>query len=102
MRTSFNFKKSIMSKYLKEWMKAASAEQQEDLASRIGSSRNYLYHLAGGFRHASPELASAIERATADMDKKHSLPLIFRTDLSPACAGCDFAKKCLGKNASRK
>lgn len=91
-----------MSKYLKEWMKVADADRQEDLALRIGSSRSYLYQLAGGFRHASPELATAIEHATTEMNKKFSLPVIYRTDLSPACAGCDFAKKCLGRNASRK
>ena len=84
-------------------MQAATAAQQEDLAARIGSSRNYLYHLAGGFRSASPELGSAIERATYDMRREYGehLPLIFRTDLVPACAGCDFAKKCLGKTATR-
>lgn len=93
-----------MSKYLKDWMRAANAAQQEELASRIGSSRNYLYHLAGGFRTASPELAQLIEHHTADMQRRpggKELPLVFRTDLAPACAGCDFAKKCLGKIATR-
>ncbi len=92
-----------MSQYLKEWMKSATASEQEELASRIGSSRNYLYHLAGGFRTASPELAIAVESATAEMRRKYGerLPQVFRTDLAPACAGCDFARKCLGKVATR-
>lgn len=93
-----------MSKYLKDWMRAANAAQQEELASRIGSSRNYLYHLAGGFRTASPELAKLIERHTADMQRRPGggeLPLVFRTDLAPACASCEFARKCLGKIATR-
>lgn len=89
-----------MNKYMKAWMQAATAAEQEELASRIGSSRNYLYHLAGGFRAASPELARAIESATHEMHSER-LPLVFRTDLSPACAGCDFAKQCLGKTATR-
>lgn len=84
-------------------MQAATAAEQEDLASRIGSSRNYLYHLAGGFRSASPELGRAIELSTYDMRREigERLPLVFRTDLAPACASCDFAKKCLGNTASR-
>lgn len=92
-----------MNKYMKEWMQAASASEQEELARRIGSSRNYLYHLAGGFRSASPELARLIELSTYDMRREFGerLPLVFRTDLAPACASCDFAKKCLGKTATR-
>lgn len=93
-----------MNKYMKAWMRAASASQQEELASRVGTSRNYLYHLAGGFRSASPELAQLIEHHTEDMQRRAGggeLPLVFRTDLSPACAGCDFARKCLGKVATR-
>lgn len=88
---------------MKLWMKAATPEEQELLAQRVGTTRNYLYHLAGDFRSASAELARAIESATAEMHKASAgrLPRIYRTDLAAACAGCDFAQKCLGSAAVR-
>lgn len=86
---------------MKLWMQAASVEQQFDLAKRAGTSRNYLYHLAGNFRDASAELAQRIERASLDMHKetRGRLPRVYRTDLNAACRGCDFALKCLGPKA---
>lgn len=88
---------------LKLWMRAATAEEQEILAKRVGTTRTYLYHIAGEFRSASPELAASIERVTADMHKasRGRLPRIYRTDLATACAGCEFAQKCLGPAAMR-
>jgi transcriptional regulator with XRE-family HTH domain len=86
---------------MKQWMQAATPVQQFDLAKRAGTSRNYLYHLAGNFRDASAELAQRIERACLEMHKetKGALPKVYRTDLNNACRGCDFAQKCLGQAA---
>lgn len=86
---------------MKLWMQAASTEQQFELAKRAQTSRMYLYHLAGGFRDASAELAQRIEKASAEMHKESrgKLPRIYRTDLNAACRGCDFALKCLGPRA---
>lgn len=88
---------------MKLWMRASTPQEQQLLAERVGTTRTYLYHLAGGFRSASPELAIAIEHATADMYKASAgrLPRIYRTDLAKACAGCEFAQKCLGPAAVR-
>jgi DNA-binding transcriptional regulator YdaS (Cro superfamily) len=87
----------------KHWMRAATPEEQDILAKRAGTTRAYLYHISSEIRQASPELASAIERATAAMhtESKGRLPKIYRTDLSKACAACDFAQKCLGAAAVR-
>ncbi len=87
----------------KLWMRAATASEQELLAKRVGTTRTYLYHIAGNFRSASPELAAAIERATTEMHKASNgrLPRIYRTDLATACASCEFAQKCLGAAAVR-
>ena len=86
---------------MKLWMQAASTEQQFELAKRAETSRNYLYHLAGGFRDASAELAQRIEKASAEIHKetRGKLPKIYRTDLNNACRQCDFAQKCLGAAA---
>lgn len=86
---------------LKLWMRAATAEEQELLAERCNTSRQYLYQLSGGFRVSSAELGSAIERETRAMAKvsKGRLPVIYRTDLVPACRACEYAQKCLGPRA---
>lgn len=83
---------------LKAWMQIATPEQQEDLATRAGTTRPYLYHLAGEFREATPVLAKYIEHASLEMHKetRGALPKVYRTDLNGACRQCDFAAKCLG------
>jgi hypothetical protein len=86
---------------LKLWMRAATPDEQELLAERAGTSRQYLYQLSGGFRICSAELGSCIERETRVMAKasKARLPVVYRTDLVPACRACEYAHKCLGARA---
>lgn len=93
---------------MKQWMRLATPEEQQLLAHNVGTSRSYLYHLAAGDdsaykREPRPALAIAIERETAAMHKasKGRLPRVYRTDLVEACAGCEFALKCLGAAAVR-
>ena len=82
---------------MKAWMAAATVEEQETLAARVGTTRGMLYQYAGGHRTASAERAGAIERATAEMNKasKGRRPKIYRTDLSEACLSCEYAQRCL-------
>ena len=77
----------------KVWMRAATPEEQELLAAEIGTSREYLYQLSGGFRKASPERGAAIEEVSSKMHAASlgRLPLIYRTDMVDACRGCAFA-----------
>lgn len=86
---------------MKLWMRLASTAQQEDLAQRAGTSRAYLYHLAGGFREASPELAQRIEQASFAMHRetRRKLPKVYRTDLNSGCKACEYAARCLGPAA---
>ena len=86
---------------MKAWMQAADPLQQFELAKRAETSRQYLYHLSGGFRDASPALARRIERVTLSMNKetKGKLPKVYRTDLNKDCRECEFAAKCLGAAA---
>jgi hypothetical protein len=88
---------------VKAWMQVATRGRQEQLAKRAGTTRAYLYHLAGGFRAASPELAMAIERVSAEMhrESRGRLPRLYRTDMAPVCRSCDFAQRCLGPIAVR-
>ena len=82
-------------------MSAATVEEQETLATRVGTTRGMLYQYAGGHRTASAERAGAIERATAEMHRasKGRLPKVYRTDLAEACLTCEYAQKCLGAKA---
>lgn len=87
----------------KVWMRAATPSEQNVLATAIGTSREYLYHLSGGFRKASAERGAAIEVETARMHAESGgrLPAIYRTDMVAACRDCEFAKQCLGARAER-
>jgi hypothetical protein len=78
------------------------------LADRVGTTKQYLYHLSASedklySREPKPRLAAAIERVSAEMHKATGgrLPLIYRTDLVTACRECYFAQKCLGPAAIR-
>lgn len=87
---------------LKAWMRLATPEEQNALASAAGTSRMYLYHLANDQsnygRSASPELAKRIEQAAAPLAAANPrLPRLLRTDLAKACRECEFAVKCLGE-----
>lgn len=83
---------------LRKWMTAASPAEQNELAKRAGTTRNYLYQLSGGHRTASAELAGTIEIASIALRLKNAaLPLIDRMSLCAACAACPYAKKCRRK-----
>ena len=84
---------------IKIWMAAATPDEQELLAQRVGTTRAMLYQYSGGHRSASAERAIAIERETKAMHRasKGRLPQIYRTDLSAACRSCEFAARCLGE-----
>jgi len=88
---------------MKLFMRAAEPEEQELLARNCGTTRAYLYHIAGGFRAPQPELAARIEEQTAIMHTASNgrLPKLYRTDLVSACAQCPYAAKCLGADAVR-
>lgn len=88
---------------LKLWMRASVAEEQEILARACGTTRAYLYQLAGGFRTPNVDLAAALETQTAIMHTASNgrLPKLYRTDLVSACAQCPYAAKCLGADAVR-
>lgn len=85
------------------WMRTATADEQNLLAERAGTSRGYLYQLSGGHREASAALGAAIETTSLEMAKASEgrLPELYRTDLVEACRACPYAQKCLGTKAVR-
>lgn len=95
-----------MSTKLKAWMAAATPKEQAEMARRARTSRAYMYAIANSGanasradsakRRVSPELAGKMERAALTMREKNpKLPALLRPDLSPTCAGCEYAKRCL-------
>jgi hypothetical protein len=86
---------------MKAWMMAATPPEQITLAEMVGTSRQMLYHYAGGFREVSASRAGEIEAATKAMAKasKGRLPIVYRTDVAEACRGCEYARRCLGDRA---
>lgn len=93
---------------LKTWLRAATPAERDTLAERVGTSSQYLNHLAAGEdtnyrREAKPALAAAIERETQAMAKASAgrLPVVWRTDLNGTCRNCSFAQECLGDVATR-
>ena len=94
-----------MSTKLKEWMAVATANEQQTLATLARTSRAYMYTVANagstkrkasGRRIISADLAGRMARAAADLRLVNpSLPELLRTDLSPTCGDCEYAKRCL-------
>jgi DNA-binding transcriptional regulator YdaS (Cro superfamily) len=80
------------------WMRQATVAEQVHLANLVGTTRGNLYQYASGNRTPSSERAIKIEAATQELARmtKGRLPVLYRTDMSPACASCHFAQKCLG------
>ena len=88
---------------LRLWMREATTEQQERLARAANTTRAQLYQVAGGFRRFGPGKAGMIEREAEVMHRetKGLLPRLYRTDLAPECAACEYARQCLGPVAQR-
>jgi hypothetical protein len=86
-----------MNAHMKQWMVTATSGEQTELAITAGTSRGHLYQLSSGERTAGPQLAQRIEAASKMLRKiNKKLPILKRSQLCPACGGCEFAKKCGG------
>ena len=91
---------------MKAWLNAATTPERELLAAKVGTSPQYLAHIAvneGKRYQREPKigLAAGIERETSAMAKasKGRLPVVLRTDLIEGCRQCPYAKKVLGERA---
>ncbi|PHM31319.1 transcriptional regulator [Xenorhabdus innexi] len=54
---------------LHRWKKEASKDDWGNLAQIVGTSVGYLNLIAGGFRRASPDMASRIEEGTKQFNR---------------------------------
>ena len=91
---------------LKVFLNAATSAEKAMLADLSGTTLGTLHQVAGGYRKNGAAvvragLAMRIEAAVAVLRKANrSLPELFRTNLSPECRECDFAKRCLGNKTA--
>lgn len=77
-----------------KWLNSASTLEQDALAHTAGTSRQYLYHIASGFRKASAEMGAAIEKASNKLraSSRKRLPKLTRKDICEVCARCPYKK----------
>ena len=76
---------------LRRWMDKATPAQKKRLAREARTTLGTLYQIAGSYRtdgvpRVEADLAGRIARATGYV--------IRREELSPACAKCEYAKRC--------
>ena len=90
---------------LKAWLNAATVAERDLLAERVGTSSQYLAHIAVNDdklykREPKISLAAGVERETKVMHKasKGRLPTVLRTDLVEGCRDCPYAQKALGQH----
>ena len=94
-----------MSEKLRAWMAVATAQEQQTLAMFSRTSRAYMYTVANagstkrkvsGKRIISADLAGRLAQAASALRVINpALPELLRTDLSPTCGDCEYAKRCL-------
>lgn len=90
---------------LRKWMRVATPEERQELADRAGTTIGNLHQISGSYRSGGrPQIRSGlairIEQAARILQKENrDLPSLVRTDLSPECADCEYARKCLGNRA---
>ncbi len=66
-------------------------DKRDELATLAGTSRNYLYQLAGCYRGEAgccPELAKRLAAATVTLRKKYRTPALTVQQLTGMCEGC--------------
>lgn len=82
---------------LKQWLQKASKNQKAILASYADTSVGNLLQMAYGHRTPSAEMGAKIVSGVRRMiGKGYAVPAIKRSELVPACAKCEHAKKCGG------
>lgn len=85
---------------MKRWLAVATPAQRKRLANLAKTTEGTLRQIAGGYRtrgklQAGPELARKLEIASTKLlSESKGLPVLWRSDLCPACGACEFAKAC--------
>ena len=78
---------------LKEFKKAATKAEQQQLADAVGTTAAYLFNQLGIHREFTFDKAASVEFATIEIarDNGGKTPIITRDQLVAACSKCPFA-----------
>lgn len=93
--------KKKASNAMRRWLAKANPREIQKLAQSADTTVGHLRQIAGGYRNegravVEAGLAGRIEMGAARLRGKNAvLPVLLRTDLCPACRGCQYAKSCL-------
>jgi hypothetical protein len=80
------------------WIDAASPHELDELVAALGTSRQTLYQLSSGFRHASPGRALQLELISQAMRRTNkALPALVCGDASDVCRRCPHFIKSVGR-----
>ena len=79
---------------LKAFRDVATEEEQDELARRVGTTKEYLFTHLGMHRAVALKKAATIESVTREMfvRTRGRTPVIYRHALCTVCAECPFAK----------
>lgn len=87
------------------WLRAATPDERKALAELSGTTVGSLNQIAGSYRNkdqmpsVKAGFAGLIAKAAQALRKNNkALPELTRTDLSPDCRDCEYAKRCAGQN----
>jgi hypothetical protein len=83
---------------MREWLECATRDELDKLARYAKTTVGTIRQISGGYRtdgaaSTTPEVARSIELASTKL-LREGLPLIPRESLCPACAQCEYAKRC--------
>jgi len=83
------------------FLRAATQDEVAQVAELAGTTVGTLNQIAGSYRtDGNPQvrsgLAGRIQSAVAEVRRTNkALPAVLKTDLSPECRECEYARKCL-------
>lgn len=86
---------------MRVFLRAAKADEIAQVATLAGTTVGTLNQIAGSYRtEGNPQvrsgLAGRIQSAVAEVRRTNkALPTVLKTDLSPECRECEYARKCL-------
>jgi hypothetical protein len=91
-----------MTNKLKEWLRAATTQQKDELALASGSSVPSIRLAANGYRtdgkvDLTAEFAQRIAKGVELVNVGTELPTVKQEDLCKACFSCSYQQRCNSK-----
>lgn len=87
----------FLAKNMQRWLDAAETIDRKRLTELVSFNLVYLYQIAKGVVTPSADWAASVEPAFLELAKGTNgrLPKLTRAHISPTCAACPYAQRCL-------